>query len=194
LANWSQHIRAHEAGHAVARYLLGKRLRRINVRRHYLGKNHLQGNTKWTLGRFKLQRPRGLGWYIPKSARKELFATVSGGIAEIWFFDRARYHGLDWNRAFNVVKSYFGNETLAARYFHKVQLEAFDWFAKARYMKAVAVVANALKKKPVMSGREVEKIIRLTGLKPIKRIVTQPEKGGLMAQSSLLDSAKEKIG
>jgi hypothetical protein len=154
----------------------------------------LQGNTKWTLGRFKLQRPRGLGWYIPKSARKELFATVSGGIAEIWFFDRARYHGLDWNRAFNVVKSYFGNETLAARYFHKVQLEAFDWFAKARYMKAVAAVANALKKKPVMSGREVEKIIRLTGLKPVKRIVTQPEKGGLMAQSSLLDSAKEKIG
>jgi hypothetical protein len=61
-------------------------------------------------------------------------------------------------------------------------------------MKAVAAVANALKKKPVMSGREVEKIIRLTGLKPVKRIITQPEKSGLVAQSSLLDSAKQKIG
>lgn len=169
MANWSQHIRVHEAAHAVAGYLLGKHLRRINVRRHYLGKNHLRGNTKWSLGRFKFERPRGLGWYIPKSVRKELFATVSGGIAEFWFFDRARYHGLDWNRAFNFVKSYVGNETLAARYFHEVQLEAVDWFAKARYMKAVAAVANALKAKPCMRAREVEKIIRATGLRPLKK-------------------------
>ena len=168
MANWSQHIRVHEAAHAVAGYLLGKPLRRINVRRHYLGKNHLQGDTKWSLVRFKLERPRGLEWHIPKSVRKELFATVSGGIAEIWFFDRPRYHGLDWNRAFDFMKSCVGNQEFTARYFHEVQLEAVDWFAKARYMKAVAAVANALKKKPVLSGREVEKIIRLTGLKPLK--------------------------
>jgi len=177
LANWSQHIRVHEAGHAVARYLLGDRPKRINVRRHYLGKNHLQGDTKWSLGRIKLERPRGPESYISKSVKEGLFATVSGGIAEVWFFDRPRYHGLDWNKAFNFMKSYVGNQTLAARYFHEVQLEAADWFAKARYMKAVAAVANALKKKPVMSGREVEKIIRLTGLKPVKKIAIQPKKG-----------------
>jgi hypothetical protein len=169
LANWSQHIRVHEAAHAVAGYLLGKRLRRINVRRHYLGKNHVQGKTKWSLGRFKLERPRGLEWTIPKSVRKELFAAVSGGIAEFWFFDRARYHGLDWNRAFDFMKSYVGNEQLAARYFHEVQLEAVDWFAKARYMKAVAAVANALKAKPCMGRSEVERIIQRTALKPLKK-------------------------
>jgi len=66
------------------------------------------------------------------------------------------------------MKSCVGNQEFTARYFHEVQLEAVDWFAKARYMKAVAAVANALKNKPVLSGREVEKIIRLTGLKPLK--------------------------
>jgi hypothetical protein len=43
-----------------------------------------------------------------------------------------------------------------------------DWFAEGRYMRAVAAVANALKVKPNMEGREVRRIVRSTGLKPLK--------------------------
>lgn len=167
--NWNQHIRVHEAGHAVAGYLHSDHLKRIYIHRNYLGKNHLQGNTKWVAPRnLKLEYPRGMTWYIPQSVKRGLFNTAAGEIAEYWFFGRSRYFSGDWIRTLDFMRSYVGNRKVADQCWGDVRVEAVDWFAKARYMKAVAALANALKKKSIMSGREAEKIIRATGLKPLK--------------------------
>jgi hypothetical protein len=100
--------------------------------------------------------------------RKLIMTTCAGGIAEVWFFDAARYEGLDCFRVIDLLNSYFGHKSVASDVFHSLSLKTVDWFAKGRYMKAVAALANALKAKPNMEGREVRRVIWSTGLKPLK--------------------------
>jgi hypothetical protein len=169
--DWFAKIRVHEAGHAVAGYLLGHHLQRISISRRYYGKKRRQGITIWSLrgiGKLEWPGPRTKIWYVPRNMHELFFTHTAPEVAEIWFFDHSRYKGGDWNGLVDVISSYVGNREVAGRCFLELRKQAVNWFMEPSYMEAVAAVANALRKKPVMSGREVRRIIRGTGLKPLK--------------------------
>ena len=165
-------IRVHEAGHVVAYYLLGYGVKSVWVARKGKtidGRTRIAGFARCRrIAHRELDLPRTIMWHTPRSWKRATITCLAGMIAETYFFGKSNCADdspdvEELDGIFQRIKHALPREE------DETTIEATKWFSKPKYMKAVAAVANALKTKPRMNGLDVEKIIRSTGLKPLKK-------------------------
>lgn len=148
----------HEAGHAVARFLLGLPFKNVTVipTEDYLG--HVK---PYSLPKsFKPDIDLG-NLKIRLRLEKEIMASLAGHAAERRFSGRRNFSGSDHDYRYVVdLAMYVGGSSKQTETFMKwMQIRTDEWVDSQGFQRAVKVVADELVKKKQLSCEEVRNIL-----------------------------------